>query len=178
MYRILIITALSFVIFSNQQSHAQSKETVDTMLACLHKIPFPTEISDGDEHFQCVSKTFKECDELDLPGGFGEGELTAENCYLSVVAQIKSKMYSHLENGWPDKNSTAYQLRKLAIDYGIERSELKCEFEGALMNISNKPWLGEVDQFNLNLNNRFAALCLSGFIAANYWTIIVHERIR
>ncbi len=179
MYRILIIiAALFFVISTNQQSHAQNKETVASMVACLDETPLPTGNADDDAYFQCVSKVFEECYEFDPPGGFGQGELTAENCFLSVAEQIKSKMYSHLENGWPDENSTAYQLRKLAIDYGIKRSELKCEFDGALMNISNEPWLGEVDQFYLNINNKYVASCLFGYISANYLTIIVHEQIR
>ena len=179
MYRILmIITALFFVISTNQQSHAQSKETVATMLSCLDATPFPTENSDGDEYLQCYSKVSNECDELHPPGGSGSGVLAAENCFLSVATQIKSKMYSHLENGWPDKNSTDYQLRKLAIDYGIKRSELSCEFLDAINNISNEPWLGEVDQHALSFNNKFLAQCLSGFIAATYWTVIVHEQMR
>jgi len=175
MYRILMIAiALLFVISTNQQSHAQSKETFDSMIACLHETPLSTENADldadGDAFYQCISKVAEECIDLDRPGGFGDEELTAGNCYLSVAVQIKSKMYSHLENGWPEKNSTAYQLRKIAIDYGIKRSELYCEFEDALNNIGNI--------IDLKSKNKFLAQCLFGYIATNYWTIIVHERLR
>lgn len=178
MYRILIIAALFFVISTNQQSHAQNKETVASMISCLHEAPLPTENADGDEFLQCITTVLEECSDFDPLGGFGEGELTAENCYLTVAEEIKSKMNSHLENGWPDKSSTAYQLRKLAIEYNIKQSELKCEFEGAVLNVGNEPWLGEVDQSRLYFNNRHIARCYFGYFAGNYLTVIVHEQMR
>lgn len=172
---LIIIIAMIFITTTSQQTNAQSKETIESMVACLQDVPLST---DTDGYTNCTSKIAAECFEYDPPGGFGEGELTAENCFLSVAEQIKSKMNDYLENGWPDANSTGYQIRKIAIEYAIKRSELECEYQKALQGSGNKNLSEEVGLRKYTSLNKFAALCLFGQIVGNYWTVIVHEQLR
>jgi hypothetical protein len=172
---LMIITILFFVISTGQQAHAQSKESVASMITCLHEAPYS---KNGDEAVKCVTELGVECLDFDPPGGFGQGALTAENCFLSVAAQIKSKMYSYLDNGWPDKNTTGYQLRKIAIEYAIKRSELSCEFQRAISSIRHEPQSVEREQWDISFQDRTEALCLFNYLAVNYWTVVVHDKMQ
>ncbi len=118
---LIIMIAMFFIATTSQQTNAQSKHAIETLIACLHDVSLS---ADGDDFTDCTSNISDECFDLDPPGGFGQGGFTAENCFLQAVEQIKLKMNNYLENGWPDANNTqaAAQRTKLPFAPDVECS--------------------------------------------------------
>jgi len=131
-----------------------------------------------NEFLECTTEMAQECMELDPPGTVGEGALTTETCFFSAVDQIRSEMNDHLQTGWPDENTTGHQLRKVAIDFAVRRSELECEYHEALQDAGSRSRAGEAGQPFQKETNKYLALCLFNFLAGDYWRIVVHDQAR
>jgi len=173
----MLIAVLFSLTFAPQMAFAQNTQTVTSMISCLDEAPMPSVGKAADAYDVCVSDVLSECMLIDPPGTVGEGAYTSEKCFLSAVHQIKSAMSLKLRLSWPDKDSLGYQLRKLSIDYAVKSAELKCAFQRAIAASHGKLQPGGPDKFETNSLNRMQSLCLTSHLAADYWSVLVHDQL-
>ncbi len=170
--KLTVITVAAFLGFTNHKVSAQSVETLDEVIACVHTTPF------SDKHdaiYECFDPMFVECLLIDPPGEIGEGKNSSTACFNSVVSQVKSKMSQNLESIGSDKNTTEYKLKSIAIEYAAKRTELSCDFQRAL-DTANK-YEDDAEDFIIRRRERHFAQCLFGSTIVNYWKIIVHNKL-
>ena len=171
--KFIVLAALLIFLSPTHLARAQNQETLSSMFECLHDTP----LSSNDVN-DCTLAMGLECYGIDPPGSVGEGDYTANDCFLASSDQIKLKMQNYLVGGWPDNNTTSHQLRRIAIEYAIKRSEIECAFSRDLGAAAYKPWLGEIAQSHKNFIELSESSCLFHYLSASYWIVIVHERIK
>ncbi len=170
--KLAAITVVAVLAFTNQEASAKDVETLDEVISCVQKTPLSSE---HDAIYECYDPMFVECLLIDPPGELREGPNSSTGCFYSVADQVKLKMKQHLENEWPDKGTTGYKLKDIAIEYAARRTELNCKFNRALDTVNK--YEDDAEDYVIKRRERQFAQCLFGSTIVNYWKIIVHDRL-